>query len=92
MTPEMLTVDDVARITRLSKVTIRAAVRDGELVATRLRRRILVHPDDLAVWIDSGKVTADGAIDRIATPTPRPSRQHPGDPRQAIKNMNKRAA
>lgn len=92
MTVEMLTVDDVARITRLSKVTIRAAVRDGELLATRLRRRILIHPDDLAGWIDAGKVAADGTMTRGHIPTPAPRRQHPGDPREAIKKLNRKAA
>lgn len=90
----MLTVDDVARITRLSKITIRAAVRDGDLSATRLRRRILVSSDDLAAWIDSGKVRAAGAVARAQVPA-RPAARRRGpapDPREAVRAMNRHAA
>jgi excisionase family DNA binding protein len=61
---ELLTVDDVSRITRLSKYTIRATIREGELKATKLRGRFLVEPADLEAWIDAGRVRPDPVIPR----------------------------
>jgi excisionase family DNA binding protein len=52
----LLTVEDVARITQLSVYTVRAAVRDCELVATKIRGRIRVDPIDLQAWIDAGRI------------------------------------
>jgi excisionase family DNA binding protein len=60
----MLTVEDVARLTQLSVCTIRAAVRAGELTATKLRGRIRVKPDDLQAWIDACRITPAPAIPR----------------------------
>jgi excisionase family DNA binding protein len=53
---QLLTVADVARITKLSVYTIRAAVREGELAATKLRGRVLVKPEDLQAWIDANRI------------------------------------
>lgn len=78
MTVELLTVKDIVRVTQLSAYTVRAAVRALELPATKLRGRILVHPDDLAGWIDAGRVGAPPAAgDRVPCPSPRPRRDPP---------------
>jgi excisionase family DNA binding protein len=53
--PRLLTVDDVAEVVSLSAYTVRQAIHDGELKASKLRGRWLVHPDDLAEWIDQGR-------------------------------------
>jgi len=72
MTPtEMLTVADVARITKLTEPTIRLAVRAGELAASKLRGRILIHPDDLAAWIDQGRLRAIDALPDTIRPAAR---------------------
>lgn len=76
MTVELLSVDDVARITGLSMYTIRAAVRAGELSGCKLRGRIRVHPDDLAAWIDESRIQpaldVKGARQVVAPRPPRP--------------------
>jgi excisionase family DNA binding protein len=65
---EYLTPDDVAAITGLSVYTIRAAVRDGQLRATKPRRRILIHRDALADWLDDNTVRPGRHVeDRSAT-------------------------
>lgn len=63
---ELLSVADAARITGFSEWTIREAVRDGELVASKVRRRILIQQHDLAAWIDAGRI-------QPATDTPKPT-------------------
>jgi excisionase family DNA binding protein len=61
--PRLLTVAAVALRVSLSAYTVRQAIHDGELKASKLRGRWLVHPDDLAEWIDQGRV-ASGHADR----------------------------
>jgi excisionase family DNA binding protein len=85
---DLLSVADVARITGLSEYTIRAAVRDCDLAATKLRGRIRIHPDGLAAWIDENRVTPTIGAEmllgqRPAAPSPRtPSDM---DPREAVR-------
>jgi excisionase family DNA binding protein len=68
---DYLTPDDVADITGMSVYTIRAAVRAGELRATRPRRRILIHRDALADWLDASTVRPGETVaPRGATRTP----------------------
>lgn len=55
MTVELLTTDDVAALVRLSAETIRDAIRDGDLKASKLRGQWRIHPDDLATWLDNGR-------------------------------------
>lgn len=55
----MFSVEDVADITGLKPATIRAAVRDGELAATRLRRRIRIAPTDLSAWLECNRIQPD---------------------------------
>ncbi len=91
---EMLSAADAARITGLSPYTIRAAVRDGELPASKLRGRIRIHPDHLAGWIDNSRITPTPTLDgpRASIPTPRPRPTVPaGSARQAVRDR-KRAA
>jgi excisionase family DNA binding protein len=95
----LLTVDDVARITRLSKYTIRAAIREGELKASKLRGRFLIEPADLQAWIDAGRVQPNPATrsDRDLPPggyrelvKRRGSAVPSSGPREAIKALNAR--
>lgn len=87
MTVDMLTVRDVAKITTLSEYTVRAAVRDGDLPASKLRGRILVHPDDLAAWIDNGKIIGGTSLPPAARPAPKP---RPTTPAGGYRDMFRR--
>lgn len=95
MTVELLSVADVARITGLSETTIRAAIADGELAATRLRRRIRIAVDDVAAWIDENRVRPPLASELIlgdARPTAPPRLPvPPGGFREAARQMRKAA-
>lgn len=53
---ELLTVADVARITGLSEYTVREAIRDGDLKASKLRNRLRVRNEDLVAWVDDSQV------------------------------------
>jgi excisionase family DNA binding protein len=90
---ELLSVEDVARITGLRPPTIRAAVRDGELRATRLRRRQRISNEDLATWLDANVVQATGDIAPLpAACTPRLRTPPPsGGYRQAARERNRAA-
>jgi excisionase family DNA binding protein len=93
MTVELLTPDDVARLTGLSAYTIRAAVRDGELAASKLRGRIRIHPDDLAAWVDESRVRPEGSAPRDMTrPTPHPRVTPPTGGYRAAARAQRRAA
>lgn len=73
---------DVAEITGLSSYTIRAALREGELRGSKRRGRYLIHPDDLAAWIDEGRVVPrGGTVPRglPRSPVPPPRRGSAGD-------------
>ena len=50
----LLTVEDVAGITRLAKATIYRLAATGELPSVKLRRRVLFRPDELDAWIRNG--------------------------------------
>lgn len=70
---DMLTVEDVARIVGLSPYTVRAAIRDGDLRASKMRGRYRVHPDAVAAWVDDSAVRPGGRFDdRADRPTVRP--------------------
>lgn len=85
---EMLTVADVARLTSLSPYTVRAAIKDGDLVASKLRGRYLVHPDQLAAWIDDATVRPAGALsDRGDAPLTRPRPKPPTDTGRSIRDL-----
>src|SRR4051794_25913793 len=96
----MLTVEDVARLTRLSVYTIRAAVGAGELPATKLRGRIRVNPDDLQAWINACRIAPAPVIPRRAVPPGgyrelvrrRRASRPPEGPREAMKELSAREA
>ena len=70
---ELLTPQQVADLVSLSAYTVRAAIRDGDLAATKIRGRLRIEPDAVADWIDRGRVrvtrTSDGP--RVVDPAPR---------------------
>ncbi len=73
----MMSVDDVATITGFSAYTIRAAVRDGELRAVKLRGRIRIDPPDFRSWVDEHEVepespAAAGGVSMRPVPRTRP--------------------
>lgn len=49
----LLTLEEVADLTRLSPHTIRRKVREGRLCPVRIARRLLFHPDELRRFISS---------------------------------------
>lgn len=57
VTERLLTVQDVAALVGLSDDTVRQAIREGDLPATRLRRRLRIDPADLAGWVHKGRVS-----------------------------------
>lgn len=48
----LLSLRDVQRRLGVSKPTVLRSVQEGRLVVIRIGRRTLVHPDDLARFID----------------------------------------
>ncbi len=50
----LLTVEEVAGITRLAKATIYKLAATGELPSVKLRRRVLFRADELDAWIRGG--------------------------------------
>jgi len=50
----LLTVEEVAGITRLAKATIYKLAATGELPSVKLRRRVLFRADELDDWIRNG--------------------------------------
>jgi len=52
----LLSVENVARLTGLSRRTVYRAVEAGELVAYRLRGRVLVSEDSYQAWLDTNRV------------------------------------
>lgn len=53
--PQLLTLLEVARALCLSPHTIRAFVRRGELKPTRICRRLLFHPNEVARFLAETK-------------------------------------
>ena len=91
MTDELLTVDDVARITQLSVFTVRAAVRACELPATKIRGRIRIAPADLADWIEEGRIKPPPAPFAGEFRAPPPRQPPPGSAREAVKRLRRDA-
>ena len=50
----LLTVEEVAGITRLAKSTIYKLAATGELPSVKLRRRVLFRADEVDDWIRNG--------------------------------------
>ena len=49
--PELLTLDEVAKVSRLSKHTIRALIRKGKLHPTRIVRRLLFDASEVSRFL-----------------------------------------
>lgn len=91
---ELLTVDDVVRITGLSEYTVWDLLRSGELSGFKLRGRWRVAPADLAAYIDDCRVNIPPAIadtGQIIPPRPK-SGPPPGSARAAIRASRRHAA
>ena len=55
----LLTIGEVADLTKRSASSVRTDVREGRLTVVRLGRSVRVHPDDLALYLDAARgVTA----------------------------------
>lgn len=90
----LLTVAEVAEFTRLSIYTVRAAIRTGELPASRLRGRLLVDRVDLADWIEANRVQGEHeqAPPARHIAAPRSPRTPPaGGARQAVRDRRSAA-
>jgi excisionase family DNA binding protein len=48
---QLLTWDEVVELARSSKPTIRREVDAGNLIPTRIRGRLLFHPNDVDDWL-----------------------------------------
>lgn len=57
MSDEMLTPAQIAARTQLSENAVYRAIEAGELVATKLRGRLRVEPDDFEAWKLANRVT-----------------------------------
>lgn len=73
----LLSVADVAIVVGMSEHTIRQAIRDGDLVASKLRGRIRIDPRDVLRWINDSTITPNGptvlpAPTRLVPPPVRP--------------------
>lgn len=61
-----LTLTEATDRVPVSTVTIRRAIRAGELPAYKPAGRLLIRPEDLDAWVQAGRVTTD--------PMPQPKR------------------
>lgn len=54
---QLLTVDEVAALTRTSKDHVYRLIRQRQLGGVRIGRRVLVHPADLRDYVTANRVT-----------------------------------
>lgn len=66
----LMGVADVAAFTGLTAYTIRQAIRDGELPASKIRGRLRLDSDDVLAWIDDNRVTPAAAASAGQHPRP----------------------
>lgn len=64
-----LTLAEAVEIVPVSEITLRRAIRTGELTAFRPATKILIRPDDLKAWVESKPAA------RPSPPMPRPRRR-----------------
>jgi excisionase family DNA binding protein len=64
MSDRLLTIPEVAEITRLSVWTIRRAIDAGELRGIRIRSRVRVSRNDLGAWLDAGSTAPVPTVSR----------------------------
>ena len=70
--PQLFELLTVAKLLSVSPHTIRSWVKKGKLKPVRLCRRLLFHPDDLAMLITEGRIPT-GEIDRLVSIGTRPA-------------------
>jgi excisionase family DNA binding protein len=73
-TPELLTLREVAAVTRVSVDTIRRAIAAGDLPVTRLRGRVFIPAGDVTAWIDRSTTVQAGRRGSMARQVPAPPR------------------
>lgn len=64
-----LTLADATEIVPVAQITLRRAIKRGDLTAYRIGGKLLIRPDDLEVWIQAH---------RVASPMPKPQRTKGG--------------
>jgi len=57
---QLLTVDDVAAVLRLSPRSVRRMIEDGRLPVIRLGRAVRVHPSALSALVDNSSQEKTG--------------------------------
>lgn len=83
----MLSVEQVAQQCGVSQDVVRRAIRRGDLPATKVFNRVRVDEDDLAAYIEQGRV-GGGEVARRRRPAP----ARVESPRGSLQAMNRRAA
>lgn len=58
-----LTLEEATTILPVAPITLRRAIKAGELPAYRIGRRLLIKPADFDAWIESRKVTPVNLLD-----------------------------
>jgi excisionase family DNA binding protein len=53
--PPVLTVDELAAFLRLGRKAVYAGIREGEIPAVRVGRRVLIYRDAVLEWLRSGQ-------------------------------------
>jgi excisionase family DNA binding protein len=53
---QLLTVDEVSKLTRLHPEVVRREIRHGRLRASRLCRRLRISTSDLQAWIEANRI------------------------------------
>lgn len=80
MTDPLLTIEEVADLVRAKPETVRRAIRQGKLLATKPASRLLVAPGAVDDWIQGSTVRASRLEERpaVALPTARKSLSRSG--------------
>ena len=74
--PQLLTVQEVAELCRLSERAVYRAVESGELPGTKLRSRLRIRSSDLDAWINEGLVGQQDEYGGHAPPPARTREEH----------------
>ena len=54
--PQYMTLDEAVQIVPVAKITLRRAIKSGDLTAYKIGRQLLVTPSDFEAWIESRRV------------------------------------
>jgi excisionase family DNA binding protein len=54
MTPQLLTVREVAAVMRVSNMTVYRLIKAGDLIATRVGRSYRIFEDDVSTYLGRG--------------------------------------